>query len=127
MHHLRRNFGRQHRSPFRERYGFDNVHTALAARLDPRAGGDPWWIFVYASQHNLQSLAKSAIAELGSSKKWRMMTFNQLPSDRFEDVPYNYTIPFVRAIQSNELEANGWGQVKVDWSEAAKDFRVSSS
>lgn len=105
-----------------QQYGFHHIHELLIARIDPKSG-DAWSIFSFASKHDLEPLARSAIAELRSSRKWRNMNTLNLDASYFDDVPPRYIIALMKAMRENESE-NGWGHLKVDWPETAKDFKL---
>lgn len=113
----------KHIIPLTQQYGFHHI-TELLLGIDYNAG-DAWSVFDFASQHDLESVAQSAIANLQFSRKWRNMTTLNLKASYFTDVPPRYIIALVRAMRDNEAE-NNWGHLKVDWDEAAKSFMVIS-
>lgn len=107
-----------------QRYQFDKLPRLIVPYINPCLDTSPWEVFVFASQHNFEWLARSAVSQLGKSSYWSLKTIRKLDESQFVNVPYNYTVAFIRAMASALCESP---LDTVNWPSAATAFKILRS
>ena len=101
------------------RYQFEYLPRVVSQNLElcvQRSGPN---VFAFASQHDFESLARSAIAGSDYSG-WYGMAIKGLVDSDVKGASLNYVLALVRAMRSSEIDSSG----RVDWQSAARDFRI---
>lgn len=107
------------------RYHFDNFPVKVVPLVSNCLMHDAWSVFVFASQHNVPSLAKHAIGHFpqDSCQFWKKSTnIETLEPLWFVDVASTYSVALIQTMVKNTIDNRG--NLKVNWSGVAADFKV---
>lgn len=103
-----------------EQYQFDHLHCKLALSIGPCTLGHPEKVFKYASQHDLEPLAKRAVGCFKGSDHWRQREIKELRRTDFAGVTFDYALALIRAMRVGEKPA----PIYTDWDQVAQVFVV---
>lgn len=103
-----------------ERYQFDHLHSILAQSIQNCRQTHPMEVFIYASQHDLEQLAKLSVESLPNSSDWRLRRIREIRESHFVGAKVSYTVALVRAMRVGEKQ----GSEYIDWGTAARAFVI---
>lgn len=108
------------------RYQFERLPRLVALQIVPCLRRDAWKVFVFASQHDIYLLAKTAAVKLHTdttSPFDHKTTADKLQGHWLANVPSAYCIGLAQAIAKNTV---GTGRnVQVNWEGVGASFEIS--
>jgi hypothetical protein len=104
-----------------ERYQCHHIPRLVSQSLQPCIRSNPSGLFVFASQHDFESLAKAAIQVLGKDNRWSNARVESLSGEALEGASSKYVVALVRSMGESERVVG-----RNDWARVAQNFKIAS-
>lgn len=102
-----------------ERYQFDHLPWILAQTIQPCLETHPVQVFIFASQHDFETLAKSAIGKFNRDTGWNGLHMRDLRQSWLAGAKVEYVVALFVAMRSTESNTE-----TADWRKVAGAFEI---
>lgn len=102
-----------------QRYQFGRLPWIMAQNMQPCVEESPVQVFIFASQNDLEPLAKAAITQLGNDPDWHGLRIREFRQSWLGGAKAEYVVALIVAMRSTEGKHEA-----VDWKKVAEMFKI---